>query len=155
MAYISQFKDMNDVTYDLKAKVTQAIPFGSVSSSSTSTRFTATVDGINSLYDGVCCYLRNGVINSASGATLNVNGLGAKPVYLAEESLTALSTQFKTGCTALFVYHTERVSSGCWDYYAGQDTTYSISMTSNIISLTSSDGSIQTINLPVYDGSIS
>jgi hypothetical protein len=30
----------------------------------------------------VCCYLRNGVVTSASEWTLNINGLGAKPIYI-------------------------------------------------------------------------
>mgnify|MGYP003562985032 CR=1 FL=1 len=155
MAYIAHFKDLNDVTYDIKSKVTQAIPFGSVDSSSTATRFIATVDGISELYNGVCCYIQNGVVDSASGAMLNINSLGNKPVYLAGESLTALTTQFKASCTALFVYNTERVSSGCWEYYSGQDTTYTLAMSSNVITLTGSDGNVQRITLPVYNGGIS
>ena len=58
-----------------------SIPFAEVDSTSTSTVFTATVDGITALTDGVCVYLRNNKVNSASGCTLNVNGLGAKPIY--------------------------------------------------------------------------
>ena len=58
-----------------------SIPMGHLDSTSTATVMTATVDGITELRDGVCMWLRNGVVTSASGFTLNVNGLGAKPCY--------------------------------------------------------------------------
>lgn len=73
MAYVSRIKDSNNSTYNIKAYKTAAIPFGQVDSTSTSTAFTATVDGINSLYDGVCVWLRNGVVKSAEGCTLDIN----------------------------------------------------------------------------------
>ena len=59
----------------------QGIPFGVVDSTSTSTVFTATVPGITELTDGTTIMLKNGVITSAEGFTININGLGAKPVY--------------------------------------------------------------------------
>ncbi|MBR6407155.1 MAG: hypothetical protein IKS19_00975, partial [Clostridia bacterium] len=63
------------------AKKTLSIPFGAVDSTSTSTAYTATIDGITELRDGVCVMLKNGVATSAAGCTLNVNNLGAKPIY--------------------------------------------------------------------------
>lgn len=126
--------------YDLRAS---AISSGVVDSTSTSTAFTATVPGITELTEGVCVFLRNGVVTSAANFTLNVNGLGAKPCYnnLAtgnEGTRTAATrdtTIFNINYTMLFVY-TELiygVSGGAWICYRGYDanTTYSTFSTSS------------------------
>jgi len=99
-----------------------AIPFGRVDSTSTSTKFTASVEGITALEDGVCCYLTNDVVTSASGFTLNINGLGAKPVYTNLADATRDTTIFNKIYTMLFVYNSTRVSGGCWDCYRGYDS---------------------------------
>lgn len=104
-----------------------AIPFGHVDSASTNKAFTATVDGITELRDGVCVYLQNGVVTSASGFTLNINGLGAKHVYQTMAAASAVTTLFNVNYTMLFVYNETRVSGGCWDMFYGYNanTTYS------------------------------
>lgn len=111
-------------TYGIRAGY---IPFGKVDNTSTATAFTATVPGITALVDGACCYLMNGVVTSASGWTLDVNGLGALPVYqtLAASGVTA--TIFNQNYTMLFVYNSQRVAGGCWDIFYGynSNTTYS------------------------------
>lgn len=99
-----------------------AIPFGRVDSTSTSTVFTATVPGITELTDGTCVMLDNGVVTSASGFTLNVNGLGAKPVYSNLAAATRDTTIFNINYTMLFVYDETRVSGGCWVCYRGYDS---------------------------------
>lgn len=101
------------------SKKTQSIPFGEVGSSSTSTVFVATVEGIDELRDGVCCYIRNDVVTSAENFTLNVNNLGAKPVYSNTEDAGRISTSWTDAKTFLFVYNSTRVSGGCWDAYYG------------------------------------
>lgn len=101
------------------SRKTQSIPFGQVDSTSTSTVFTATVDGITELRDGVCCYIRNDEVNSAANFTLNVNGLGAKPVYSNMEDAGRLTTGFQANRTYFFIYNSSRVSNGCWDAYYG------------------------------------
>ena len=117
MAYVSKFKDENNVTYDFRAYKTAAIPTGTVGNTSTSTAFVATIDGITSIYDGVCVFLKNNKVTSASGCTLNINGLGAKPIYNSAESATAITDGFKVNTTVLFIYNSTRVSGGCWDMY--------------------------------------
>lgn len=99
-----------------------AIPFGTVDSSSTSTAFTATVDGITELVDGTCIMLKNGVVNSTSGFTLNVNNLGALPVYSNLAAATRETTIFNVNYTMLFVYDSTRVSGGAWICYRGHDS---------------------------------
>ena len=95
------------------------IPFGHVDSTSTNTVFTATVDGLTELTDGTCVMLKNGVVTSASGWTLNVNGLGAKPVYSNMHASTRETTLFNVNYTMLFVYDSTRVEGGCWINYRG------------------------------------
>ena len=96
-----------------------SIPFGQVDSASTSTAFTATVNGITELRDGVCVYLTNGVVTSESGYTININNLGAKPVYSSMAAATQTSTLFNVNYTLLLVYNSTRVTGGCWDCYYG------------------------------------
>lgn len=98
------------------------IPFGKVDNTSTSTAYTATVDGITELADGVCCYLMNGVVTSAAGFTLDINDLGAKPVYTNLAAATAETTKFNISYTLLFIYNEDRVAGGCWDCYNGYDS---------------------------------
>lgn len=100
---------------------TEGIPFGEVDSTSTATAFTATVTGITELKDGTVVMLRNGVVTSASGWTLNINGLGAKPVYTNLAAATRDTTIFNVAYTMLFVYDSDRVSGGCWICYRGYD----------------------------------
>lgn len=98
------------------------IPFGRCDSTSTSTVFTATVDGLTELTDGTCVMLENGVVTSASGWTLNVNGLGAKPVYTNLAAATRDTTIFNINYTMLFVYDSQRVSGGAWVCYRGYNS---------------------------------
>lgn len=102
------------------------IPTGKLDSTSTATAMTATVEGIRELKDGVCVWLENGVVTSASGVKLNINGLGAKPIYSSIADATAVTTTFNVNYTMLFVYNSTRVSGGCWDMVYGYDsnTTY-------------------------------
>jgi len=100
------------------ANKTVSIPFGEVDSTSTATAFTATVDGITELRNGICVFLRNGVINSASGYTININNLGAKVVYNSKSGNRSTDA-FTNGSSYLFVYNSTRISVGCWDMVMG------------------------------------
>lgn len=102
---------------------TYGIPYGAVDSNSTSTVMTATVDNFpTELTDGVCAYIRNDIIASADGWTLNVNGTGAKPVYASNADASRTTTIFSAASTYLFVYNSTRVSGGCWDIYYGYNS---------------------------------
>ncbi len=104
---------------NLTSKKTSGLLYGEVDSTSTSTIFTARVNGLDSLYDGACVYLKNGVITSASDWTLNINNLGAKPVYQSQAVASRTTTQFNIAYTALFIYNSSRIEGGCWDYFYG------------------------------------
>lgn len=102
-----------------------AIPYNVIDSSSTSTVKTATVAGVTALYDGLMVYLKNNNVASASGCTLNINNLGAKPIYLSTTG-DAITSHISKNYTFLFVYNASRISGGCWDLLVGYDsnTTY-------------------------------
>lgn len=103
------------------------ILYAAVDSTSTSTAFTATVDGLTALYDGACVMLHNGVVTSAKGFTIDINGLGAKKCYSNMTNATQETTIFNVAYTMLFVYSTALDSgNGGWWVYRGYDanTTY-------------------------------
>lgn len=108
----------------------EGIPFGEVDGTSTSTAFTATVPGISELKDGTVMLLRNGVVTSASGFTIDINNLGAKPVYnnmatgnpVTPTAPSKETTLFNINYTLLFVYSTTLVEGGCWLLYRGYNS---------------------------------
>ena len=107
------------------ARMANGIPSGTVDSTSTATAFTATLPELNGLteyYNGLTIKLTNGVITSASGCTLNVNNLGAKPIYSSMAAASRITTGWNIAYTFIFQYNTERVDGGCWDVYYGLDT---------------------------------
>lgn len=127
MAHVSNI-EANNTSYGIRAT---AIPYGVVDSTSTSTKYTATVPGITELTDGVCCLIKNGKVTSESGFTLNVNGLGAKPSYSnmatgnthTPTAPTRDTTIFNINYTMLFIYTTSLpdVPNGAWICYRGYD----------------------------------
>lgn len=108
----------------------QGIPYGEVDSTSTDTAFTATVPGITELTDGTTVLLKNGVVTSASGFTININGLGAKPVYsnmatgnpITPTNPTRETTIFNINYTLLLIYSSTIVDGGGWINYRGYDS---------------------------------
>lgn len=116
-----------------------AIPFGNVDSDSTATNIKATVDNFPAvLAPGVCAYIRNDVIASASGWTLNINGTGALPVYQTLADATRTSTIFSAATTHLFIYNPTRVEGGCWDLFYGynsNENTIGYNLRTNTMSL--------------------
>ena len=81
MANISQVKLPNNTSYDIVSRQTRGLFRGVIDSTSTSTAFTATVPGITELYDGLMVVLKNSVVATAANVTLNINNLGAKPLF--------------------------------------------------------------------------
>lgn len=116
------------------SKKAQSIPFGDVDDTSTANAFTATVEGITALEDGVCCYLKNTVVTSAAATvapkcwTLDINNLGAKPVYVTTAAATFSTSQFTLNYKFLFTYDSS-LDDGDGGWYIGllynTNTTYS------------------------------
>ena len=129
MANISNITLPDNTNHGIRAG---AIPYGEVDATSTATAFTATVPGIMELTDGTTIMLRNGQITSASGFTLNINGLGAKPCYNSQATgndranpptaATRDTTIFNVAYTMLFVYSTTIVDGGGWICYRGYNS---------------------------------
>lgn len=108
---------------------TNGILFGAVDSTSTSTAYTAQIDGVTEYYDGLAIMLRNAVVTSASGFTLDVNGLGAKGSYnnmatgnpTTPTAPTRDTTIFNINYTMLFIYSSTLVEGGAWICFRGYD----------------------------------
>ena len=115
-------KDSLDAKSDSTHTHNSQISYGQVDDTSTSTVFTATVSGVTALTDGTTVMLKNGVVTSASGFTLNVNNLGAKAVYNNMAAASADTTIFNINYTMLFVYDSTRISDGCWICYRGYNS---------------------------------
>lgn len=96
--------------------------YGQVDSTSTATVFTAQIDGITEYFDGLTVMLKNGVVTSASGFTININGLGAKHAYSNMTAATAETTIFNVNYTMLFTYDSTRVEGGGWICYRGYNS---------------------------------
>ena len=112
--------------------------YGQVDSTSTATVFTATIDGITEYYDGLTIMLKNGVVTSASGFTININGLGAKHAYSNMAAATEETTMFNINYTMMFTYDSTRVEGGGWVLYRGynaNDNTIGYQIRSNSMSL--------------------
>lgn len=119
MSSISKIKLPDNSSYDIRAL---GIHYAQVDSTSTSIKFTATIPGITEYYDGLMILLKNGVVTSASGFTININGLGAKGSYSNLSEAARDTTLFNIGYTMLFIYDSTRVKGGCWICYRGYDT---------------------------------
>ena len=105
------------------AKMTDAIVYGYLDATSTSTVLKASVPCLqDGLRDGLLVMLKNGVVTSASGCTLNVNNTGAKPIYSSMAAATRVTTGWNINYTMLFMYDATRDGTGGWIMYYGMDT---------------------------------
>ena len=124
--YLTEHQDISGkLDVDATAKKTATIPYAVVDSTSTAKVFTAQVAGITELVDGTCVMLRNSVVTSAAGFTININGLGAHPAFSNMTLATADTTIFNINYTMLFVYCAHVVVSGvtgAWCCYRGYDS---------------------------------
>lgn len=101
---ISKINLPNDSNqYDIVGKLGRGLVRATKSSTSTSTAFDLTADGITELYDGLTIWFRNDATASASGIKLNLNNLGLKNVYRSQRN-TAVTTDIEANAIHLFVY---------------------------------------------------
>ena len=122
------------------ADLTVGIPCGETDSSSTSTDFKATIAGVTQLKTGLTVMIRNTKVASASGCTLNVNGLGAKPIY-SSVSTTRITTAWALNYEMIFRYDEDYVTGGCWvmNYGMAYSNTIGYQLRSNSYQLVMSD----------------
>ena len=96
--------------------------YGIVDATSTNVAFTAQISGITEYFDGLAVVLKNGVVTSAAGFTIDINGLGAKHAYSNMAAATAETTIFNVNYTMLFIYDSTRVEGGGWICYRGYNS---------------------------------
>ena len=119
MADISKVKmPNNSTTYDIISKTGRGIVRCETDSSSTSTAFVVTVSGINSLYDGIILCIKNTKVKSAANCTINLNGLGAKRIWLSQSN-DYCTTHWGLNTTYLFIYD---ATNERWELQQGRDT---------------------------------
>ena len=113
------------IAIDSKANKSEGAFFiqgsGTTDADAKTSTWTGTTDRITSYYDGLTIRYKIGVAGQTT-TTLNINGLGAEPVYLF--NTTKLTTQFPVGSIIHLTYHTD-LNSGCWmcsDYDANSNT---------------------------------
>lgn len=115
--------DHNDAHNVVNAGTGLGVCFGNAGGSAAA--FTTTVSFIKVLREGTVVALYNGVgAGNSASATLNVNELGALPIYYSGAAITSGKWPNKT--VGLFVYNTKEVTTGCWSmiYSYGANTTY-------------------------------
>ena len=143
----------NDSNFTTKTYVDEAdddirgrVFYGIVDGTSTNTAFTATIPGITEYVDGLAVMLKNGVVTSAAGFTIDINGLGAKQAYSNMAAATAESTMFNVNYTMLFIYDSTRVAGGGWILYRGynaNDNTIGYQVRTNAYSLPATDAFVR------------
>lgn len=106
-------------TYDIISKKTRGLYRGEVDSTSTSSAFTAQINGITELYDGLAILLNNPVVTGESGMTININGLGAKVLWSSYQNV-ATATGFKVDTEWLIYFD---ATNDRWVIYEGTYTT--------------------------------
>lgn len=122
-----------------------AVPNESASTAS----LTATVSGITEYFTGLAIALRM-PFNSVANQTLNVNGLGAKPIYY--QSNTTTAGIFPSGCLVLLVYETASLAAGCFKavYSYNSDTHYTTKLYAAASSGATSNATSDTGNSATY-----
>lgn len=110
---------------DSKANKSEGIFFiqgtGTTDATNKVSTWTGTSDRITEYYDGLTIRYKIGVAGQTT-TTLNINGLGAKPIYLF--NTTKVTTQFPVNSIINLIYHAD-LNSGCWmcsDYDSNTNT---------------------------------
>lgn len=118
----SVFADMlNGETIGNSPKFTDTIGqiyYCETDSTSTTSAFVVTISGITALTDGLTICVKNTVGASVSGCTLNLNGLGAKTIWLSLDN-AACTTEWKNNSIYIFVYD---ATNQRWVMNMGRDT---------------------------------
>lgn len=119
MADLSKITCPDGTTVDILSKTTRGIVRGIMDdTNSTSTSFVISAPGINSLYDGATFICRNTKVTSASGCVMDVNGLGAKDMWLSQSD-SGVTTHWTKGYEIIWVYD---ATNEYWVYYQGRGT---------------------------------
>lgn len=98
----------------------------------TTSAYTVSITGVT-LTHGTIIALYNPIGNNSANATLNVNSLGAKPIYYQAGAIPL--ARFPSKTIGLFMYNTSIVSTGCWQmiYSFNSDTYNRLYQTTQVI----------------------
>ena len=97
----------------------RGLPTGTVNESSSTATLTITLDDITELYAGLAICIRMPFANAAS-STLNVNNLGAKPIYYLNNTTSA--SRIPANTYVILIYDTITADTGCWKLVYSLDT---------------------------------
>lgn len=84
-----------------------------INETSRTATLTATNSQIKSLFNGLSVVIK-APFDSVENPTLNINGLGAKPIRAIDDGGNGFSPLWWQGVTLLLVYDTFDVATGCW-----------------------------------------
>ncbi|MBR0272350.1 MAG: hypothetical protein IJQ68_10265, partial [Methanobrevibacter sp.] len=106
-----------------KTKLDKSMSISAGNVGGTTSAYTVSLTGVT-LTHGTLIALYNAIGANAASATLNVNSLGAKPIYYNASAITA--GRYPNKSTCIFMYNTSIVSTGCWQliYSYDSNTTY-------------------------------
>ena len=105
---------------------TFSVPLIIPTETSATATLTANADGITSYFDGMIIALKI-PFNNAASTTLNINGLGAKPVYY--NNTTTSASYIRANAVHLLIYETLTLSSGCWKLVYSYDANSYVTQT--------------------------
>lgn len=118
MADLSKITTPDGTDYDIVSKTGRGLVRATMDTSSTATAFVVAADGITSLYDGLTIIVKNTIIASASGCTLNLNNLGAKRIRLSQNN-SWCTTHWGKNSENIFIYD---ATNSWWTFQQGYDT---------------------------------
>ena len=107
--------EWRDVSSGGASSVTSVIPSGTVSGTAATSK-KVTISSVTALTDGTMIRVKNNDYRSTVNCTLNLNELGAKPIYIYRAGTWArMTNEWAASFTYLLVYNTRNSSSGRWD----------------------------------------
>jgi len=108
----------------------RGLPTGTINEESSTATLTITLGDITELYAGLAICIRMPFANVAS-STLNVNNLGAKPIYY--QNNTTSAGILPANAYVILIYDTVTTSTGCWKLVYSLDTNDNNATAQNII----------------------
>ena len=113
---LSKFKELIGQETDNQIKISEKLNIVTTThtqeSDTSSVNYSATVDGVTELKDGINVCVKLSVQSYGNDNTLNINELGAKPIYIQNNS--SIKTALEKNKIYYFVYLTIYNSDGAW-----------------------------------------
>jgi len=107
----------------------RGLPTGTVNEASSTATLTITLSDITELYAGLTICIRM-PFNNVANSTLEVNSLGAKPIYY--QNNTASKDMILANAYVILVYDTVTLSTGCWKIVYSKDSNTDTLVAQNI-----------------------